>query len=252
MTWFPSIPVGLFALLLAVLGAAVSVKEFTGWRRWAMASVFLLLGAGEMLAILKADKVHEGEVSELKQKLENIEKQTKTNHHAHVEFYGPTGVTDYPYLPFKAGEYPNIGILFYNASDQAISETFAGYGLNVAPHRVLSDAEEKDIWNQSTLNKGVAIGGPLYPRSPPHSNTVATLQPLTMEQANGLKDGTMSLCATSRISWKDETGGYSSMMFRCLYREPGTHKPPIFNWHIQGWNYNREERKNLEIVDSIP
>src|SRR5713101_646895 len=104
MAWFPNIPVGLFAVILAVVGAIVSIIEFKGWLRWVMASVFVLLGTVEVLAIVKADRVHDSEVKKLKEDIEQIKTQTKTNRHAHVEFTDPTWVAGDLYLPFRVGK----------------------------------------------------------------------------------------------------------------------------------------------------
>jgi len=58
--WFP--PVGLFAAILAVLGAAVSIAEFKGWRRVLYALLFVLLGIGEAISIIRADSDHRDEM----------------------------------------------------------------------------------------------------------------------------------------------------------------------------------------------
>jgi len=255
MAWFPNIPVGLFAVILAVVGAIVSIIEFKGWLRWVMASVFVLLGTVEVLAIVKADRVHDSEVKKLKEDIEQIKTQTKTNRHAHVEFTDPTWVAGDLYLPFRVGKNSDVGILFYNPTDQVIGESFAGYGLEVVPHP-LSTSQEREIWNRSEVHTFVGVGGPLNPRSSPHYNTITTSEALTDKQVTGLQRGTMSLCATARVVWADETGKYCTKTFRCLYRErQGTFHPPVFNWHIQGWAYNREDTCLYEHVGdriSIP
>lgn len=246
MDWFPSFPVGLFSALLAVLGAIVSIAEYKGWRRWAMASVFLLLGLGEVLAILKADKIHDTEVTQLKGALETIRRQTETNRHAHVEFDDPRGVKGDPYLPFRTGERPNVGVAFRNSSDQNISESLSSFGLDVAPYP-LSVAQEKELWSNSELHGRAAVGGQLSPSTLGRYSTFTTRKSLTSNEARGLKRGALSLCATSLVIWKDETGKYCTMMFRCLWREPGEYQPPIFNWHLEGVDYNREITCPYEI-----
>lgn len=60
--WIPNIPVGICAVLLTVLGAAVSILEFRGWRRWSLVAAFVILGAGEILMIVKSDAAHTVEV----------------------------------------------------------------------------------------------------------------------------------------------------------------------------------------------
>jgi len=69
--WFP--PVGLFAAALAVLGAVVSVIEFKGWRRVLFALVFVFLGLGEGLSIIRADSDHKKEVTDLNKALDRVQ-----------------------------------------------------------------------------------------------------------------------------------------------------------------------------------
>jgi hypothetical protein len=68
--WFPS--VGIFGVVLAVIGAIVSILAFTGWKRIVLALVFALLGVGELVSINKADKVHETEISNQHIDVENL------------------------------------------------------------------------------------------------------------------------------------------------------------------------------------
>jgi hypothetical protein len=51
-----SIPVGGFATALAVVGAIVAIVELRGWKRWALSSLFLLLGIGEWVVLIKNDR----------------------------------------------------------------------------------------------------------------------------------------------------------------------------------------------------
>lgn len=69
--WFP--PVGLFGATLAVLGAVVSIVEFKGWRRVLLASLFVLLGVGEAISIIRADSDHKEEVSGLNKALDRVQ-----------------------------------------------------------------------------------------------------------------------------------------------------------------------------------
>ena len=60
--WLP--PAGIFSLVLAVLGAIVSIWEFKGWKRIALASAFVLLGVGEGVVLYRADVAHDAEVKQ--------------------------------------------------------------------------------------------------------------------------------------------------------------------------------------------
>jgi len=68
--WFPS--VGMFGVLLAVIGAVVSILAFTGWKRIALASLFVLLGIGEIVSINRADTAHDNEVRTQHTDIENL------------------------------------------------------------------------------------------------------------------------------------------------------------------------------------
>lgn len=68
--WFPS--VGMFSVVLASIGAIVSVLAFTGWKRIFFALIFTLLGIGELMSIHKADKAHETEISNQHIDVENL------------------------------------------------------------------------------------------------------------------------------------------------------------------------------------
>lgn len=54
--------VGVFAVLLSVTGAIVSVIELSGWKRIAWPVVFVLLGVGECMSIRQSDNQHAAEV----------------------------------------------------------------------------------------------------------------------------------------------------------------------------------------------
>ncbi|MBZ5528647.1 MAG: hypothetical protein LAN71_12180 [Acidobacteriia bacterium] len=69
--WFP--PVGLSAAALAVLGAVVSIIGFKGWRRVLFASLFVLLGVGEAMSIIKADSDHKEEIRGLNRALDGVQ-----------------------------------------------------------------------------------------------------------------------------------------------------------------------------------
>ncbi len=73
------VPVGTCAVVLAVLGAIVSIIEFRGWRRWVLAAVFILLGVGEYISIGNADAAHDKEVSEQKQAIESLRAVIQAN-----------------------------------------------------------------------------------------------------------------------------------------------------------------------------
>lgn len=70
--WFP--PVGLFGAALAVFGALVSILEFKGWRRIFFASLFIILGIGEGIAIFEADADHKTEIERLQGSIEDLKK----------------------------------------------------------------------------------------------------------------------------------------------------------------------------------
>ena len=67
---FPS--VGMFGVVLAVFGALVSILAFTGGKRIGLALIFVLLGAGEVVSILKADSIHQTEVRNQHIDIENL------------------------------------------------------------------------------------------------------------------------------------------------------------------------------------
>lgn len=69
-TWFPS--VGTFAIVVAVSGSLVSIHAFRGWKRIRLAVVFVLLGVGEVVSIVKADRSHELEVRHRHSDLETL------------------------------------------------------------------------------------------------------------------------------------------------------------------------------------
>jgi len=246
LPWFPNIPVGIFAAALAVLGAIVSILETKGLKRILWASCFLLLGAGEILVIVKAEASHAAEVEGLKEQLTKIQRQTELNLHTHLEFHAPLQVTGDPLLPFRAGNAPTVAIEYFNNGDQPAVESFMGAGLDVVAHP-LSGETEQQTWQKSALHRYVSSSGTLGSHTRGRYITVSA-QPLTPEQARGLKRGSLSLCATARATWKDDTGAYCQNSFECLYREPGGNNPPVFNWHLQGWDYNKETRCTYDIA----
>ena len=79
-----NIPAGVFGIVLAVIGAIVSIIGLEGWKRWTMAVTFALLGLAEVITIVHADATHATEVAGLRGQLEEIKKQTETNHHTHI------------------------------------------------------------------------------------------------------------------------------------------------------------------------
>ena len=68
--WFPS--VGMFGVVLAVVGAIVSILAFTGGRRIGLALLFGLLGVGELVSIHRADTAHDTEVHNQHDDIENL------------------------------------------------------------------------------------------------------------------------------------------------------------------------------------
>src|SRR4051794_7134979 len=74
-SWFPNIPVGLFGIVLAVLGALVSIIEFKGKKRFWWASAFILFGVLETTAIIRADRIHDAEVKAQHDEIEGIKKE---------------------------------------------------------------------------------------------------------------------------------------------------------------------------------
>lgn len=244
---FASIPVGVFATAAAILGAIVSLKETRGPWRIVLAVTFMLLGVGEVLTILKVDAAHDDEVNGLKGKLSAIQKQTETNHHTHLDILDPIAVTDRPYLPFRPGETPELNVEFVNVGDDQATESVLTAGLDVLPHP-LSDEGERDAWRNSALHKYATVGGTVNAHSQGRYNTITTAAPLTEQQVLGLNSGSLSLCVTARVLWKDTTGDYCDYSFRCLHRQPGpVGTVPVFNWETQGLDYNKEKKCEYDI-----
>jgi hypothetical protein len=69
----------MFSILLAVLGAIVSILEFSGWKRWVMVLLFVLLGVGEYVSIRKADDAHAKEINDQKQAVETLRNIVQVN-----------------------------------------------------------------------------------------------------------------------------------------------------------------------------
>jgi hypothetical protein len=183
----------------------------------------------------------------LGKELKKIERNMEENLHASIMFTDPLGVTGDPYLPFHTDETPDVGIFFLNSGDKPVDEGFVGYGLDVVPFP-LSPEQEQATWRNSHLHKTIAPTGAIPPRGQQgHYNTVTTEQPLSEQQAIGLEHGLLALCATARVVWTDKTGKYCTYHFKCFHREPGNWNPAVFNWHIQGWDYNREQRCDYGI-----
>ena len=68
--WFP--PVGAFGVLLAALGAGLSLIGFAGWRRIVYASLFVLLGIGDVVSAIRADGAHQVELKAQHDDIENL------------------------------------------------------------------------------------------------------------------------------------------------------------------------------------
>jgi len=69
--WLP--PVGVFGGVLAFVGALVSILGFKGLRRVVLASVFIILGVGEVAAIFKGDADHKAEVNRLNNSITQVQ-----------------------------------------------------------------------------------------------------------------------------------------------------------------------------------
>ena len=60
-------PVGVFAIVSATVGAIVSLSSFEGLKRWSLVAVFVLLGMGEFVVIERAESANKAN-RELQQK----------------------------------------------------------------------------------------------------------------------------------------------------------------------------------------
>jgi hypothetical protein len=243
---FTSIHVGVFATAAAILGAILSLKETQGRRRIILTITFVALGIAEVLVILTVDKAHDDEVNGLKGQLNSIQKQTELNHHTHLDILAPIAVTNDPYLPFELGKTPNVAVAFVNVGDDPATESFLTAGLDVLPHP-LPDEAEREAWRSSVLHKNGTIGATVNAHSQGRYNTITTPAPLTKQQALGLNNGSLSLCVTARVLWKDTTGDYCNHSFRCLHREPSPKGTMVFNWETQGWEHNKEKKCEYEL-----
>ena len=71
--------------------------------------------------ILRADHIHDSEVSSLQEQLRNIQKQTSANvPHAHAAFLEPsnTKVNGSPHWPFHTGDIPRVVIGIQNVGNE--------------------------------------------------------------------------------------------------------------------------------------
>lgn len=75
--WFP--PVGTFGIILAVGGTILAIVEFKGVLRVALVVACVLLGAGEVVSIVKNESEHTREVNEQKQAVENLKNMIQTS-----------------------------------------------------------------------------------------------------------------------------------------------------------------------------
>jgi hypothetical protein len=75
--WAP--PVGFFGVLLAFVGGLVSVLEFQGLRRIGFAGLFLLLGIGEVISIIKANADHHAEIGQQQDDMQTLRAQNKSD-----------------------------------------------------------------------------------------------------------------------------------------------------------------------------
>lgn len=77
----PNIPIGIFAIASATLGAIVSLSSVQGWKRWGLAVIFVLLGIGEVMVVERAEKTGMAEQQKLQGAVEalpeRIAKQVK-------------------------------------------------------------------------------------------------------------------------------------------------------------------------------
>lgn len=93
--WFPS--VGMFGVVLAIVGAIVSILAFTGWKRIGLALVFAILGIGELVSIHRADIAHETEVRTQHNDIEKIREELRQSevHRQVDEAYIKAKIEDY-------------------------------------------------------------------------------------------------------------------------------------------------------------
>jgi hypothetical protein len=161
----PNIPVGLFGTVAAILGAIVSVEETKGWVRIVLVSAFLVLGAGEVATIIKADREHTAEVIGLKSQLGEIQRNTEKGlPHARVNFLQPLPIVDEPFQPFHIGQKPALNVVYENLGD---SQLHSGEKENMRvltiPAQEASHAFEdhlSEIESQEPI-----IGGALNPKT---------------------------------------------------------------------------------------
>ena len=71
----PSVPVGIFAVVLAVVGAVVTHTQTSGWKRICLTVLFVHLGAAEVVVIVRADHAHDAEVKKFGDDLSGIQKK---------------------------------------------------------------------------------------------------------------------------------------------------------------------------------
>jgi hypothetical protein len=147
----------------------------------------------------------------LSQKLTRIELNTAASLHAHINVEGPYGVTGDPYLPYKAGHVPQVGIIYQAMGEQPADDSYVSLGLDVVP-LPLADDDEVAVWRHSALHGSARGSGTLNPHSPGASASVTTRSSLSDREVLGLNDGVLQLCVTVRALWKDQTGGTANML----------------------------------------
>ena len=72
MAWHWSPPIGLFGILLAVIGAVVSAVALKGWKKIVYPIIFVVLGIGEAVSIYRADDQHKNEVKALQDSIQSL------------------------------------------------------------------------------------------------------------------------------------------------------------------------------------
>jgi hypothetical protein len=69
-----AVPIGIFAIISATLGAIVSLS-FHGWRRWGLAAIFILLAVGEIVVVERREKSETAERQRLQATMEALPSQ---------------------------------------------------------------------------------------------------------------------------------------------------------------------------------
>ena len=233
-----SIVIGALTAFGAALAGYLAAQR--KWHKWAF------WGTGVIAVGLISWQTHLNETAQrdLTTKIDDIRTNTQVALLTNLELLPPFAVTADPYFPFRAGQRPEVGVMYVNSGPQAASNTLLSIGLSVV-RNPLSEQSERDVWNKSSLHGNATAGGVLPPHSRGRYNTVLADE-LSASEAKDLMAGGLQLCATARVVWTDKTGGYCRYAFQCFRREAGGEEQAFFNWHTQGLDYNREEACKIE------